>query len=160
MTQSGEPLFHQGPHLAAAVLCEKVLVEGDGVASIIRMIDRLNRTAAGADPPAEMEPFDYQFYLYVSFKAGSARGTMPLEVRVQKPSGSSSPPFHSTLNFEGDDERGVSAITDLRLRVDTPGLYWVDIYLDHQRVTRIPLRVVYLPQIRQTSGPTGPASAE
>ena len=150
--------FNQGPHLAAAFLCEKVLREADGVVSAIRIVDRVNHTVVGPNPPEEMEPFDYEFTLFISFKAGSARGPMALEIRAQKPSGTSSSPFRQTVNFEGDDERGVNVIGSLKLRLDMAGLHWFDVFLDGHRVTRIPLRVVYLPQITQAANPgRGPA---
>ena len=150
--------FNQGPHLAAALLCEKVLREVDGVISAIRIVDRINHSAVGANPPEEMQPFDYELTLFVSFKAGSARGPMPLEIRMQKPSGETASPHRSIMNFEGDDERGVNLVAIMKLRLDMPGLHWFDVYLSGHRVTRIPLRVVYLPQITQAATP-GPGLA-
>ena len=134
--------FSQGPYLAVAVLCEKVLVERDGVFSAIRLVDRINRSAVGAEAPAVMEPFDYQLYMFLSFKSESARGPMTLDVRMEKPSGSSVSPTHQTVNFEGDDERGINLVTDVRIRFEEPGLYWFHVFLDSQRMTRIPMRVV------------------
>ena len=145
--------FSQGPYLAAAFLCENILMEADGVASAIRIVDRINHTVALPEPPAQMEPFDYQLTLYVSFKAGSARGPMPLEVRMEKPSGESQNPFRATVNFEGDDERGVNVVATMRMRLEMPGLHWFNVSLDGHRVTRIPLRVVYIPQIRPAATP-------
>ena len=161
MTQESmiEP-FSQGPFLAAAFLCEKVLTEADGVASAIRIVDRINRTVAGPDAPREMEPFDHELTLFLNMKSGAARGPMELIVRWQKPSGESPTPMNQTVNFEGDDERGVGVIANLKLRVDMPGLHWFDVFLDGHRVTRIPLRVVYLPQLTQRSGPSGPVQEE
>ena len=138
--------FSQGPFLAAAFLCEKVLIEQDGVTSAIRIIDRVNHTVTGPEPPEVMEPFNHQLTLLVSFKAGSARGPMQLEIRMEKPSGTSPAPTRQTVNFEGDDERGVNVVANMGLRFDVPGLYWFDVFLDRHRVTRIPLRVVYLTQ--------------
>jgi len=156
--QSSIERFGQGPYLAAAFLCEKTLQEADGVISAIRIVDRVNHTVAGLNPPEEMEPFDYELTLFVAFKSGSARGPMLLEIRMEKPSGTSASPFRSTLNFEGDDERGVNVVAILKLRLDISGLHWIDVFLDRHRVTRIPLRVVYLPRITQAATP-GPGPA-
>ena len=154
---SGIERFSQGPHLAAAVLCERILTEADGVVSAIRIVDRINHVVASPNPPETMEPFDYEMTLFVSFKAGSARGPMPLVIRVQKPSGTSSSPFRQTVNFEGDDERGINVVGIMKMRLDTPGLHWFDLFLGEHRVTRIPLRLVYLPQITPTATPeSGP----
>jgi len=151
--ESNTEHFNQGPHLAAAFLCEKILKEADGVISAVRIVDRINHTAVGPNPPEEMQPFDHELTLYVSFKAGSARGPIPLEIRMQKPSGATASPFRSTLNFEGDDERGVNVVAIMKLHLETPGLHWFDVFLGGHRVTRIPLRVVYLPQITQIATP-------
>lgn len=140
--------FSQGPYLAAAFLCEAVLEERDGRNSIIRIIDRVNRQAVGTSPPEEMEPFNYAVDLYLSFKAGSARGPMMLAVRLEKPSGESSEVFARELYFEGDDERGVNHTAHLRLGIAMPGLHWFDIFLGGQRVTRVPMRVAYSREIR------------
>ena len=141
---SGWP-FQQGPFLNAAVLCEKILQETDGVVSPIRIVDRLTIQARGENSPSEMAPFSQQLTLLLAFKSGDARGPLSLEVRLQKPSGESPTPLSQSLNFEGDDDRGVNFLTKLDLQLEMPGLYWFDISLDGHRVTRIPLRVIYLP---------------
>ena len=150
-----EAPFNRGPFLSAAFLCEKVLREQDGVSSAIRIIDRVNRQATGQEAPDTMEPFAYEINLYLAFKSGAARGPLPLEIRLDKPSGDSSEPFRQTLNFEGDDERGVNVITLLQMQIDLPGLYWFDVHLDGHRVTKIPMRVVYDPQVMQTNASPG-----
>lgn len=65
--------FEGGPYLSAAFLCEKVLTEADGVKSAIRIFDRTTHTIAGPAPPTEMQPFDYEFMLFIRFKSGAAR---------------------------------------------------------------------------------------
>ena len=45
-----------GPFIAAAVICENVLNEQDGVLSVIRIIDRLIQQAVGPEPPDDMPP--------------------------------------------------------------------------------------------------------
>ena len=152
MTQEVD--FSQGPFLSAAFLCETVLQERDGRNSPIRILDRITRTVVDPEPPEIMAPFKYQMSLYVGFKSGSARGPMMLEVRMQKPSGDSPSPFTQELNFEGDDERGVNIVGNLNIEFETPGLYWFDVQLGGQRVTRIPLRIIYSRGISQTSAPS------
>ena len=147
--------FDQGPFLSAAILCEKVLIEQDGVASAIRIVDRVTQQVSGPQPPDAMEPFEHELTLYLTFKSGAARGPFRLEIRLQKPSGESPAPFTQTLNFEGDDERGVNIINRFQIRVEMPGLHWFDVYLEGHRITRIPLRVIYLPQVMQTYGLPG-----
>lgn len=162
MTQDERSIaFSQGPFLSAAFLCEKVLREADGVTSAIRIVDRINRGTIGPELKRDMDPFEYNLFLYLSLKSGSARGTMELVIRLEDPSATSKPVHTQTINFEGDDERGANIIADLRLRLSLQGLHWFDIFLDGVRITRIPLRVVYLPQIRQAPpGPPGSGPEE
>ena len=141
--------------MSAAFLCEKVLSETDGVKSAIRIIDRVTRTVFDPTPPETMAPFDYSVTLFVRFKSGAARGPMNLEVRFSKPSMESPSPFRQTVNFEGEEDRGVDIVGQIRIRFDQPGLHWFDVNLDGVRLTRIPLRVIYIPQITQTSEPRG-----
>ena len=148
-----EVTFSQGPYLAAAFLCETVLLEQDGRHSIIRIIDRVNRQSIGATPPEKMVPFDYSLDLYLSFKAGSARGPMMLRVRLEKPNGTSDQVLAREFYFEGDDERGVNLISHLRLGLGMTGLHWFDVVLDDKRVTRIPMRVAYSREIKQPPAP-------
>ncbi len=143
--------FQEGPYLLAAIICEKILVEQGGVKSAIRIIDRVTRTAVGPHPPQEMEPFDHEMTLLIKFKSGRARGTYPLEIQLVKPSGESPTPVRQTILFEGEDDRGIDIVTNMRIKFDQTGIYWFNIILNDVRLTRIPFRVIYLPQVRQKS---------
>lgn len=150
--------FPQGPYLSAAFLCERVLVETDSVKSAIRIIDRVTRTVTGPTAPETMDPFDHPLALFLRFKSGSARGPMVLEVRAEKPSGESPTPLCQTINFEGEDDRGIDFVGNITIRLDQPGLYWFNVYLGGVRLTRIQLRIIYIPQVIQIGGlPSGPS---
>ena len=144
--------FEKGPYLLVACLCEKVLEEKDGVKSAIRIVDRVTHTVVSPTPPDEMEPFDYELTLLIKLKSGYARGPYSLEVRLVKPSGESPVPMTQTVYFEGEEDRGIDVVGHMRIRFDMTGLYWFHIYLGEVRLTQIPLRVIYLPQVRQVPG--------
>jgi|GEM_PF-434736 len=148
-------LAEQGPFLSAAFICEKVLEEKDGVKSAIRIVDRVTRTAVGPSPPQEMEPFDWDGALLLRLKSGWARGSYLVRVNLVKPSGESSMPILHTVYFEGEEDRGVDIVGNMRIRFDQTGIYWFKIYLGDTLLTQIPLRVIYLPQVRQIPGPPG-----
>ena len=147
--------FQEGPYLSAAIICEKVMVEQDGVKSAIRIIDRVIRQAIGPNPPQEMEPFEYDATLLLRFKSGRARGTYPLEIQLIKPSGESATPLKQTILFEGEEDRGMDIVTNMKIKFDLTGIYWFNILLNDVCLTRIPFRVVYLPQVRRMSAPSG-----
>lgn len=139
--------FDRGPYLSAAFLCEKVLVERDEVKSAIRIFDRTTHAAAGPTPPQQMEPFDYEFALFLRFKSGEARGPMQLRVTLIRPSGESPTPTVQQIYFEGEEDRGVDIVGRMRVRVTMPGVHWFIIHLDDEIVTRVPWRVIYSPVI-------------
>ncbi len=139
--------FKKGPYLLAAFLCEKVLTESDGVKSAIRIVDRVTRTGIGPKAPQKMRPFDYEIALLIKLKSGAARGPYPLRIALRKPTRKNPPPLELTVSFEED--RGADVVVQLRIRFDREGLYWIDIYLRNMRLTRIPLRVVYVTQPKQ-----------
>jgi hypothetical protein len=140
--------FEEGPYLSAALVCEKVLEERNGVKSVIRIIDRVTHQAVGPNPPQEMVPFDYEMAMLIRFKSGRARGTYPLEIQLIKPSGESAPPMRRNILFEGEDDRGLDIVVNMKLKFDQIGIYWFNIDLNNVNITRLPFRVVYLPQIR------------
>jgi len=53
--------------------------------------------------------------------------------------------------LEGDDDRGVNVRLLIQFTAEEEGIYWFDVLLDDEVVTRMPLRVVY--QIATTNVP-------
>ena len=152
----------QGPFLSAALLCEKVLEEKDGVKSAIRIIDRVTRTVVVPKPPKEMQPFPYDITLFLRFKSGRARGSQTLKIETAKPSGERSTSVQQTIFFEGEEDRGVDVVGHLTIKLEMTGIYWFHVYLDEEHLTQIPLRVIYMPQIIQErgQGPSKPSEPD
>ena len=143
--------FERGPYLSAAFLCEKVLVEQNDIKSAIRIFDRTTHTVGAPDPPQEMEPFEYEFILFIRFKSGDVRGPRQLRVTLIRPSGESPTPMSQQIYFEGEEDRGVDIVANMRIRVMMPGVHWFVIELEGAAVTKVPWRVIYSPVItRQT----------
>lgn len=138
-----------GPHVQLAAFCEKVLQEGDGVLSLIRVIDRVILTTNAAGAPAELpEGGVVSARLVVSLKADDAQGRYPIIIRAQAPSGAYLPDQSFDATFERD-ERGVNLLLDMALPA-VEGLYWFEILVDEKLLTRVPLRIMYQ---RVPSGP-------
>lgn len=134
----------EGPHVAVAVICEKVLKEVDTVTSLIRVIDRITVHADGLDAPAQMPTTTVRAVLVLNLKAGAARGRHSLRIELEEPSGQSRGFAELPALFEGD-ERGVEIITHFSLDVTVEGLYWFDVRLGDRPLTRVPLRIAYQP---------------
>jgi len=142
-------ILERGPFFSAAFICEKVLVEQDGVKSAIRIIDRIVRSAVGPHPPSEMEPFEYNSTLLLKFKSGWARGVHNVKFQLAKPSGELMPELVRSVLFEGEEDRGIDIIINLVFKLDQTGIYWIHVYLNEIKITQIPLRVIYMPQVTQ-----------
>lgn len=135
-----------GPYLSAAVLCEKVLREQDGVLSVIRIVDRITHTIADPNPPDEMPPVPLAFTALVAFKSGEARGSYTLRLRPEDPSGTQLSAMDQQVLFEGEGDRGANIVVDFNFVAEMQGLYWIDVLFQDDLVTRMPLRVIYQPQ--------------
>ena len=133
----------RGPYLAAAVLCEKVLQEKDGVLSAIRLVDRFIITASGTEPPGQMPKVNISITALIIFKSGNARGSRTVTIRAIKPSGFVLPDTLLSMFLEGEDDRGVSLIANIVLEDSEEGVYWFEVLCNDDFVTRMPLRVVY-----------------
>lgn len=133
---------NDGPYLIAALLCEAVLQEKDERISIIRMIDRVTLTAPAASSPEVLPPLPLNLNALISFKSGSARGRHTVKWRIETPSGIKLPEQLLPVLFEGED-RGVNLILHINMVVDQEGVYWFDVLLEDQLLTRIPLRILY-----------------
>lgn len=126
-------------YLHIATFCEKVLRETDGVMSIIRVFDRFNVTGDTAEMPTTI----LTFMVVVSFKSGFMRGKQTVRLRPKSPSGKELPAMEIPVLFEGDDDRGPVMAFQVQWPVDEEGLYWWDLVLNEELVTRLPLRVTY-----------------
>jgi len=133
-----------GPYLNAALLCERVLVERDGVITAVRLIDRVTVMAlsSGAPAPELLPPSSVSFHLLVIMRSGVFKGTAPIRLVIYSPSEKEIGQSSTDAFFEGDD-RGVNLISPLQFQVAEDGLYWISVYCAEELKTRIPLRVIY-----------------
>ena len=138
-----------GPFIQAALVCEKVLQESNGVISAIRIVDRII-FICGPDgqPLVQREPI---FFL-IAFKSGEARGSHPVEIIREEPSTTRTTVVQAQMFFEGED-RGANLVVQAAFEPAEPGLYWFDVRVNDRLLTRIPLRAIY--QTPPTAGPPG-----
>ncbi|MGH9848718.1 MAG: DUF6941 family protein [Blastocatellia bacterium] len=133
------------PYLSIAALCERALQEKDGVISGIRFVDKLIITAKGAEASEKIPELPFMMLsAIIAFKSGPARGKRTIQLRLCNPKGEllSTVQSHEAV-FKGD-ENGVNLIVNIALQPKEEGLYWVDVLLDDEVITRIPLRVEYV----------------
>lgn len=130
-----------GPYVQLAAFCEKVLMEQDGVPSLIRVVDRITVVLQGGAPAEMPEGGLLNTTLVVALKADDARGRFPVTVRPQEPSGVYLPGQTMDVTFEGD-ERGVNLFLTMGIAA-IEGLYWFEVLVNDIVLTRVPLRIIY-----------------
>jgi hypothetical protein len=152
-----QPVANDGPYLAMALFCERVLKEEDGTLSFIRVVDRVTVSAQGSQVPDALPTIGLALQMVIGLKAGRARGRGTLLVCHEAPSGLQKDIAAVPVLFEGED-RGVNLHVELNFQVNQEGLHWFPVRLDGRLITRIPLRVFYAPQPHlQLSGGAPPS---
>lgn len=134
--------FESGPFLSMAFFCDRVIEGKDNVLSAIRIVDRWMHVIQGSEAPKDMPPVAVNLSLLIGFKSGTARGSHTLLVQSEQPSGIKGAALSFPVLFEGED-RGMNLNLQMAFQAEVEGLYWFDVKIDDQLVTRIPLRVVY-----------------
>ena len=134
--------LERGPYLITAAFCEQVIEDKSGVLSLIRIVDRMNITAQGPTAPEDMPPATLNWFLALIMKSGDARGSHPIKIEPELPSGMRLNPIELSAHFEGGN-RGVNLIARLNMKLEMPGIYWFRIYVGDQFLTQIPVEVIY-----------------
>lgn len=142
-----------GPHVQLATFCEMAIEDKTGTLSIIRLIDRF--TISGQT--SEMPPTVIKATLAISLKAGFMRQKAKLRIQPITPSGKEMSPVELAVLFEGD-ERGLQLVFPIQMILDEEGLYWFDVSIDGQPLTRIALRLLY--QQIATAAKPGPEEGD
>lgn len=137
--------FETGPYLAAAFLCERVLMEQDGVPSFIRVVDVFTRPVVTENPSDPLPPEVVVCTLAVTFKPGDARGSFDVALRIEKPSGEQQEMGAFNVHFDGGPARGANVFVNLELEMDQEGVWWIDVLGGPQQrlMTRIPAELRY-----------------
>jgi hypothetical protein len=136
--QNDEP--SGGPYLTAIFFCEKALREADGVLSFVRVVDKWTLNSPGET----MAPAVLPMTVVVMMKSGVHRGSGQITLTPRTPSGETMPPIHIPVQFEGDNDRGVTASGMIGFPVKEPGAYWFEVSLDGQVLTRTAIRVAHM----------------
>lgn len=133
---SDQPL---GPFVQIATVCAAPLQEANGSLSLIRIMDRI--PLQGFTDEMKPQPLQ-QLFLVIILKSGGTKGKYHMKVVPETPSGKRLEGPVMSILFEGE-ERGVAAVIPVPLVAEEEGLYWFDVLIEQQLLTRVPLRVMY-----------------
>jgi hypothetical protein len=134
-----------GPYVGLAAFCERVLVEKDEVISLVRVIDRITAVRPASVFGDQMPPVTHPLWMVISLRPDRARGRHPIKVEVEKPSTERVQIFDGSVLFEAED-RSVNVLLNVGgLAFELEGLYWFDVSLGTELLSRVPLRINYQP---------------
>lgn len=131
-----------GPFVSIAAFCEKVIEDKSGVLSLIRVVDRLTVSTSGPNAPEVMPETSLDWFLVMTLKSGQARGSVPVSIQPELPSGLRMERVTFTPHFEGGN-RGCNIVTRIGMTLKEPGVYWFRIYVGDSLATQMPLEVIY-----------------
>jgi Family of unknown function (DUF6941) len=150
-----------GPYLAAAFFCETVLEDKDGALTPIRIIDQINILIpqnAPADFPSEENRISVPAMAVLSFRTGDSPGNHTIRVVMESPTGKRNPPFEQTLPFSEVKHGGANIRLNMTVAVVNGGLFWADVFLDGNLVTRMPLQIT-VQREQQPESQTAPSGS-
>lgn len=133
--------MHEGPYLNAAVLCENIVEDSNGMLSAVRMLDTISIAVQHPNEVSKASPANIGGNLLLSFKTGESRGNHRLKVELVYPNGRKKPAFSQVAKFPKEAYGGVNIKAKVGIGVFESGLYWFDVLLDGKRVTRVPLNI-------------------
>lgn len=133
-----------GPFVNLAILCRSVQHESDGAPSFIGHIQKIViRQVRGRSATDWRVPF--HCYVVVGLQSGFAEGVFPVSVEMISPNGRVDEVWRTDVAFRGQ-EVGETLIQRLDLAIVGTGLFWFDVLLGGRLLTRIPLRVEFVPR--------------
>jgi hypothetical protein len=143
------------PFVQIATICQSPLQETSGFLSLIRIVDRVPVGGLTDDMPPQ--PLN-QLFIVVVLKSGPMRGKYKCSIVPETPSRKRLPGLEMNVLFEGE-ERGIALVSPLTIVAEEEGLYWFDVILEQDLLTRIPLRVMYQKLQQQPGMPFQPPQA-
>ena len=154
-----------GPFLATAVFCDHVIQETDGPLSAIRIVDQINVAIpfdAPPDVPSEAKRIPVQTWTLLMFKTGGSPGTHVVSLIIHSPSGKRKESLKQELTFGDEPTGGANMRIQLAIGVMEGGLFLIDVVLDGKVLTRMPLQVTLVRQVKPTESPetTKPAKSK
>ncbi len=146
-TTNPEPRPSEGDiYLAAALLCDNVLIEKDDTISVIRIIDRWALIVVNPDAAATLPPGTIPLTGLVSLRSQTHGASGVVRIDQVDPDGRRSSWPDLPFVLEGE-QPGANLILKMALDARGEGLYWFDVVVNERVLSRMPIRVVYQKQL-------------
>ena len=131
------------PFVTAALVCESILHEKDGVLSAIRIVDMFfvgeKRLSAAKGVNAALE-----LHILLMLKSGDLIGDGTITLKVRSPSNKTVElPQSFTAHLKGGENgANVHVIFALPFKHIEFGLFWMDVFWNGEELTSIPFKLV------------------
>jgi len=142
-----------GPFVAAAVFCNSVTEDSDGVVSALRIVDEI-RIAVGphapADFPSKDNPVETALFVLIMIRRGDAApGKHKLRLVVEAPSGKTRELQRVACEMPAHPNGTATIKARVALKLLSAGVFWIDVILGKERLTRMALNLV----VQRTDAP-------
>lgn len=129
-----EKMMNISPDLQASILCDDVRQERNGKFLLIGIFEHL---VVGGDLPTHAP----RFALFNRWCAGS--GTYEQQTRILGPDGLTKIIEGRPIEIKLENETSTATTVEIfvGLKITLPGVYWVEIYLDHALKVRYPFSI-------------------
>lgn len=128
------------PFVGAALICEKILTEKDGVVTPVRIVDTFYVKAPSATVSANITR-GIKAVGYICLKSGAVTGKHTVGLTLRSPSDTVTRVAELPVVMEGGVQ-GVTMQVDVTLAAKELGYYRIDVSWDTEPLTSIPFRLV------------------
>ena len=135
----------QGPYLTAALLCERVIEEKDGSLTAVRLVDQLTIEPGSSEPNVVTVVVPLRLSLLVSIREGEVDHPYDVSITVLDPSGTERKLKPAGQMLVAGPVAGGNFIAHLMFSPQLEGMYFFEIELDGEFLSRVPLNVVRQP---------------
>jgi hypothetical protein len=137
------------PLIQAACICENVLIDADGTASLIRIIDKFQATVPKDLP--EGIPAGFPVKIFIRLGSGNFKGKGTLSIQSKRPDGTIGGKVDVPVDLPGGTQ-GVQINTGFLVLKPQNGVYWFDVSWDDEILTSFAGEVILV------EGPPTPAA--
>lgn len=135
-----------GPFLAAAVFCNSVTEDCDGVLSALRIVDEIRGiipSNAPPDFPSKDKPVDISLFALIMIRRGDAHaGKHQLRLVMEQPNGKTNEVLKQEIEMPEYPNGTATLRARVVLKLFSPGVFWIDVMLGKERLSRMALNLV------------------
>jgi len=124
------------PHISIATLCHEVVSFPGGGQSLLGIVEGLP-----LPPPPAAPPYVFHLTIVCLLHFSSAAGAVSVRAAVKDSTGRHFTDDFVQLLEVGPRDVGRWLVGPIELRVEDPGVYWLEVTIDGERAARTPVHI-------------------